>query len=388
MNFPKERAASFLIALVTCAAAVPAAAEPEPSLDAAESETRANSADDGLKWLAVPLAKYNPDAGVVWGARLLMKDMDPGYDPFQWSLKLKANYSFQGRHEHYLYLDIPRLFGSEFRLFTKLQFLQIDDANYFGVGNDSELRPIGTSTTFDLMEPRGLVHLRRYLGDYFVVGGINVGLTRTDYAANSVLAQNRPTGVDGGHSIAPIFAVGIDTRNDELRPRSGTYTELYTRGTFEPISSHGWSVVGADARGYFSIAPWLVFAQRGIVEHAMGDIPFYELNWMGGTQPVLAVGGEDSQRGYAENRFVGRGRAIANSELRAYSPPLWKQLFVGGGPFVAVSRILDDGPFFAGLHPSGGVEGVVGWGDVFMFRGDFALSPEGTGFYLTAEHLF
>ena len=92
-----------------------------------------------LDWLAIPLMKFNDDAGFVYGVKLeMVKAAAKGsLEPHDWNLTMKLLHSTTNRHEHRVEYDLPGAFGSPWRLVVRLDVLHIDDAanGLFGTGH-------------------------------------------------------------------------------------------------------------------------------------------------------------------------------------------------------------------------------------------------------------
>lgn len=347
----------------------------------------------GLDWLVVPVLKYNDDIGVMYGLHTVLKEYGDDDDPsFDWFLEVKLRHSTKNRHEHWIYFDMPTFLGA--RLWLLGEFLRIDDANYFGVANIDHIdEPADESFQYRLTEPR----LQTLLSDDLVHGwrwgvGLSFAYTATHYEPTSRLAAERPVGIDGGHLLIGKLALVRDTRDEELRPSSGHYVELYAKAATRPLgSSFSYQGIGAEGRVYFSPLPKLVYAARLMVESLGGEVPFYELARIGGSRTAFGLGGVFTQRGFAESRFIGEDKALTNHELRYYFPPILDLLSLGLGAFLDVSLVVDgaDASELVGrLRPSGGVELSAQWKDLVVVRVDLGFSDEERIFYVEGRHLF
>lgn len=355
--------------------------------DATEDELRT-----GFEWFAFPTFKGNSDAGFIYGGQLAMIDYADGDEPFAWEFRLKLNHSTKNRHQHFLIFDTPHLLPGNLRYYLQLEVLHIADANYFGIGNetvrDEELPDL---YRFQLTEPRLQTHvLRELYKRVFVVGGVSVGFSWVSAEPDSLLAIEQPVGSEGGRSIAGLIGAGIDTRDNEIVTREGVYAELYSRFALTPLAETSWFGGGIYQTSYWSpLVDWIVFGQRLMFEVLGGTPPVTEMMRIGGTRNFRGLGGVFSQRGFAENRFIGTTKGLANFEIRAYFPPLFKHLVFGAGPFLDVSRVFDgSGSFFRVWHVASGGEFTINWRESFLFRLDYAVSSEGGEFYIEGRHLF
>lgn len=368
-----------LTVLIACALATPA------TLGAEEDPT-------GLQWAVLPAFKGSKDVGLVYGAQLLMIDYGTGEDdPFRWELRLKLSHSTTNRHHHVALFDTPTLLPFGLRYAVEVEALHIADANYFGIGNEAPgVDEDPASTQFRLTEPRVQMHVRRKLyAPVFVVGGVTFAHSAIDAPPGSRLARDQPDGWDGSTALAGIVGAGIDTRDHEIVPRNGVFVELYSRFALTPLSDASWFAAGAYQSAYWSPVDWIVLGQRVMFEALGGTPPLTELMRIGGTHSFRGLGGVYSHRGYAENRFIGANKGLANFEIRGYFPPLFGHLVLGAGPFVDVSRIFDgSGNLWKSWNFSSGGEFTVNWKESFVFRLDYAVSPEGGEFYFESRHMF
>lgn len=359
----------------------------------AAATATSTSADTGkgLDWLAVPVLKFNNDIGVMYGVHTILKEYGDD-DEFDWFLEVKLRHSTKNRHEHWLYFDMLSFFG--LRLFVLTEVLRIDDANYFGVGNVTRLdEPGDPFNQYQLTEPRMQSFLSDDIDDTWRWGfGLTFAYTHTTYRDDSRLALERPTGFDGGHLLIALGALVHDGRDDELRPTSGEYLQLYAKAATRPLGS-AFSFQGIGMEGSFYYSPFsdFVYAGRLMVESVGGDVPFYELARIGGGRSAFGLGGVFTQRGFAESRFIGKHKALTNQELRYYFPAILDLLSFGIGGFVDVSLVADDTPvrdWIDRLRPSAGFEISARWKDLIVVRADMGFSNEEQVFYIEGRHLF
>lgn len=382
-----------LLGLLTLALGVwvplQAAAQEPPAATA--QEEKEEEKPEGVDWLVFPTFKYSDDTGFQYGAQLAIIEHRRGVTPHVWDMRLRFEHSTRNRHTHRLIMDAPHLLPGSLRLFMQVDILNIDDANYFGLGNDSAYQAQGVAHKFRLTEPRGRALVqRRFAGDFLFGGGLEYHHTWIGARTGSLLRQDQPTGWDGSHDLIGILSLGFDNRKSQIIPRNSYVGELYLKGSSAALGSQfGFVTLGTSHQGYWSPLNNLVLAQRILLEQQLGEVPLSELYQIGGTVSFRGMGGSLSQRGFLEGRFLGRQRALSNSELRYYFPRVWKHLLLGAGAFMDASRVSGgQGGFFQGIHPSGGGEFSIGWKESFIFRMDYAVSSEDRLFYITGRHIF
>lgn len=355
------------------------------------TSSTAEPAGKGFDWLVVPVLKFNDDIGFMYGIHTLFKEYGDD-DEFDWFLEVKLRHSTKNRHEHWLYFDMPSFLGM--RLFILTEVLRIDDANYFGIANVARLdEPSDPFNQYRLTEPRVQTFLSDDFSDTWRWGfGLSFAYTDTSYEPDARIALERPTGFDGGHLLIGVAALVHDSRNDDLRPSSGEYLELYAKAATRPLGS-AFSFQGLGAEGSIYLSPFtnFVYAGRLMIESVGGDVPFYELARIGGRRSAFGLGGVFTQRGFAESRFIGQHKALTNQELRYYFPAILDLLSFGLGAFLDVSLVADGasvGDWPGRLRPSGGAELTAKWKDLVLVRVDLGFSNEETVFYIEGRHLF
>ncbi len=359
-----------------------------PAAAAAEEEDL-----EGLEWLAFPTFKANSDAGFIAGAQLQMVDYDDGeLEPFQWEMRLKLNVGFKPgarRQEHFFVFDTPHLLPAELRFFLQAEFLQIPDARYYGIGNETVPLDPPERNEFHLTEPRVQSHVRRAIGPVDAFGGLTFSYAWMRAEPTSLLAQQFPLGAEGGRNFSGLIGVMYDSRDSEIVPRDGLHAEVYSRFALTPLSEYSWFGGGISEAFFYSPAEWIVFGQRLMFEALGGTVPVTEMYRIGGTRNFRGIGGVFSHRGFKEGRFIGPIKGLTNFEIRGYFDPIFGHLRLGAGPFVDVSRVFDgSGDFGKIWHVSSGGEFTINWKETFLFRLDYAVSPEGGEFYIEGRHMF
>jgi hemolysin activation/secretion protein len=141
----------------------------------------------------------------------------------------------------------------------------------------------------------------------------------------------------------------------------------------------------------------LVLANRLLVQNVNGDAPFYALSEVQTTQkPDDGLGGASTVRGLPKDRYVGKGLAIANNELR------WRALdfrLLGRPSSIVLSSFVDAGrvwsdrlelsSVFDELHVGYGAGGRLALGQSFVIAGDIGHSSQSTAaVYIGLGYLF
>src|SRR6185503_2704254 len=138
------------------------------------------------------------------------------------------------------------------------------------------------------------------------------------------------------------------------------------------------------ARQYVPLSSRVTLAQRVLVQNISGDAPFYELSVVQTSfKPQQGLGGSNTLRGVPLNRFVGKGMAISNSEVRWHAADfglLGKPSTLTLSGFVDAGRVWADGikasEIASDLHAGYGVGARVGRGPNFVVSLDVGHSKE------------
>lgn len=332
----------------------------------------------------LPILQFNDDAGLIYGIHFPLVDYGEGVTPYLWYFEIKLRHSTKNRHEHFLLFDLQDLGGVRFTL--RGEFLRIADAHYYGIANTEKITDVEAPLyRYRLTEPRiQTLFTQKFAGNFLWGAGLQFNHTRADIAEGALLGSDRPLGYDGGHAFIALATLAHDTRDSELVPRDGHFVEIYAKAATRPLgSSFSFHGAGLVAQAYHAPIRSLVFAQRLMLETLGGEVPFYELSRIGGRTSVFGVGGVFTQRGAAESRFIGRTKALSNTEVRFYFPKLFNFATFGLGAFFDLSSVE-----LRRLKPSGGGEISVKWKELIVFRIDAGISEEGTRLYVEGFHMF
>jgi hypothetical protein len=411
--------ASALVAVGLCLAQAAAAIENVPA-----------ARETGWSPQGLPLFDYDSDTGFGYGLRLLLIDHGTGDErPYRYALTAQFYQTTGGNGSHFLSLDAPHLFGSRYRLELEAGWDLAKYFPYYGIGNSSVYQEQFVSCTggcspafkgahyyqYDQQTlPRFKLNLRRDLGGAWqLFGGYRFRLTRIAalYGADGTSqliadAQSRKlVGFDGSNPEQPFrlrtaeLTSGLvyDTRDNEPAPTDGMFHEVSLRGGLRAFGGQ-FDYWGANLtlRFYHWLIPGsrrLVFASRGLIDVAGGDVPFFLLGTTGGLSGPDGVGGENSVRGLLGYRLQGNVKLLLNNELR------WRFWSV---PYVEVGAVagLDAGRVWSGI--GAGDRGPVrfgaslglrlAWNKNFVIRYDYGIAisePYANGSqYLTFDELF
>ncbi|MCH2451124.1 MAG: outer membrane protein assembly factor [Gracilimonas sp.] len=370
------------------------------SLKAQSSSTEPNQAvTDSVELVLLPALAYNSDWGVVGGGILNRYSYKNEIKPFHSYFTVFALASTNGLFASSFFLDKPHAFGSDQRLSFEAYLSRFFQNQYYGIGsyNKIDLEPEGNPEyyLYESFTSEIELILRR------PIAGLNSGSTldaygilnanyRTPLGKNTgtLIALDRPTGIDGAHTIS--FGSGLiwENRDSEFDPSTGSYAKIGFQMANEVIGSgYNYITVEGDLRGYvpFHFVRDITFANRLSFTHTYGSLPYWKL---------ADLGGEETMRGYPENRFLDDNVVFLNTELRTW---LWEfskyDIKLGGTLFADIGRTFSNRAALDNVFND--LKYTLGFGgnsslfnENFILRGDMGFSDEGYGIYFTAGYMF
>ncbi len=397
------------------------------------------------------MANYTSNAGFGYGLRVYGYNnglpSDPYYDESPYFMQVFAQF-FQttlGQSYHRVELDMPFLAGSEYRLRSVVEYVGILNANFFGdsasdadqglVGADGNVydnlsdltrhlesgEPGSSLRMFNNYQRRklyGMVRVSRPVLDLIEVelglefGFVDItdwhnetddfgGIEETFGPTRLTLASESPDfiGADGGWVNVVHFGLRFDERDYEPNPKEGYLAEynLVISGKFLGATSD-FVRQTFSLRGFHTFWDRLTFAGRLAMTYASGDIPFYEkgkMNFIKGS--VTAMGGTRTNRGFVQERFLGRGYTLAQVDVRYTVGDIvvWGERF-GFQPFAFVDfgNVYDSfgdifaEPRFGEYRPSYGGGFMIPWNLATVLHVFAGISSEGMTFSMDFDHAF
>ncbi len=365
---------------------------------------------------ALPSLNFDSDEGVGYGAlaEAYLHDQAGEYQPYILTIRPTLRLSTEGRRDFTVLFDTPHLLGERWRLTVFAGSERHTSTPYYGIGNDTQYdeeleREDGPNPgyyrfgrerrqlTFDLQRDIGDTPLRFLLGAGS--GRTKIGLTPrgegTTLLAQEIEASGGP--IPKGWTNYLRGGLVWDTRDREVGPQAGAWTEILIKRAVENLGSdHTFTRWTFTDRRYFSIADRLVFANRVLLQGTTGEAPFYELQIVDDSFRFQeGVGGAKTLRGVLKNRLTGKGVFLWNAELRwraSEFSALGRDLtlvvnaFVDSGRVWAKSVDLGD---FSDLRHGLGAGLKLGIGENFIGGLDVGRSREsGVGLYTGLGYLF
>lgn len=363
------------------------AAWPAGPLYAHTGATSQDSVASGL----VPTGGFSIDAGFGGGALYQYQRYDRETTRIRQMLRLsgsaysKGIYTLETKYEQRS--DTGRCFRAT--LFAE----QSQTAAFFGIGAGREF----SRQDFD----DGLYHYNRVgllleLSYGRPLGGreglewfrmLSTGYVNHYDFDDSVLGERRPFGAEGGFRQGLHTGFEADLRNHFFRPSAGSFHRAEL--SIHPSLTGNRRTLGKlnlETAYYheFHFLLDVVLAGRVQLQQTAGRAPFYELSMLGG---------QESLRGYPEERFRDYGSIMTTIELRTWLFSIPFQQIQIGGQLFADGGTLYEYPGAPGW--TNDMLGNIGFGGMmslfnpdFMVRGDFGFSDETFRFSAGIGYLF
>jgi outer membrane protein assembly factor BamA len=263
-------------------------------------------------------------------------------------------------------------------------------ARFFGIGANSReqdetnytLRQVGGEVTFGRrLMPELIASLTERLRYVAIRRGAVDSLPFLKTVFTDVPGEN------GSFVWAHRLALTYDTRNSIVTPTHGSFGQVFVEVADEAIGSEASFVrYGLQGRWLWPhFGERLVMAVRGLVERVDGsNVPFYELS---------ELGGDETLRGFGENRFLDEGRMLFNAEERI------KVFHITYGNLrtdIELAVFTDVGRVFRNFSDlgSGKIQAVVGGGIRFLAASqivakiDVGVGSEGIAIFTGLDYPF
>lgn len=347
----------------------------------------------------IPLLFPSSDTGFNLGLNAVFANVKRE-DPHEVEIAAQALASDAGRYKHFLRVDLPHAFNDQYHLTGRVFYNRDINFRYFGIGNDTPADRELVKQDSPLYKnqrtgPGFNFAFLKYMSRYFQMGPL-LGFKWTDvtYPTGSLLDKEKPVGIAGGRTHTVGVALVYDSLDFAPNPRRGTFHEIYLNWSTKLIGSdYEFLRSTYTYREFWSFHPALTLAHRTLFEVLSGDAPFFELGAVGGSDSTIGFGGDRFFRGFQSNRFIDHIKLSLGWELRwaAFQVNWAKQkLEVTLVPWVDLGRVWDKLlPVQIGtIHASTGWGTRIIWNNRFILRGDFALTPEGSAFFVELGHSF
>ncbi len=267
--------------------------------------------------LPVPTLGYSPETRFYFGAvSLFTFSLSSDKSDRTSNASLEFNYSLR---KQAIFSGDWNLFSPGEKWFSKgaFEFSDYPDL-FYGVGE----KPADTGTLFNSRREILFVHLLKSLKSKHYLGPIisYQRYSRIDQATK----QNFPVLNNGSYFALGLNAI-IDTRDNLLNSTQGHLVDVQWRHSWSASNYHK---VIVDLRKFYTLSDH-IFSLRLYQESGIGQMPFYDLSFMGG---------DELARGYFRGRH--RDDHVSSVQLEYKSPPLWRlRLAVFGGASGVGTRV-------------------------------------------------
>ncbi|GBF44266.1 OMA87-related protein [Leptospira ellinghausenii] len=245
--------------------------------------------------------------------------------------------------------------------------------------------------------------VRQYDGNSVAAKEPLTGITVPAIEDSSKLTEDSNSGkiigVHGGNLNYVRSGIAFDTRDYEPDPDRGWLIEYNVNKAERTIGSDfNYLRHFGQIKNFYQPFPKLfeefVIAQRVALTKIEGEVPFFEYRYLFSIDgPMGALGGQNTLRGYRQERFVGPVIGFYNIELRyrVGSFSLWDQFFqLSIVPFYDVGRVWDKIKQVSTMDykHSRGLGLRLIWDQATVILMDYAYSREDQLFYLDIGHTF
>ncbi len=359
----------------------------------------------------VPSVNYDSDEGFGYGFNLELYDYGAGLRPYRYTIQPTLNLSTGGKRDINVFFDAPHLLPRAWRVDAYVGNERQRFSPYYGIGNattvDEALKTDANPDyyAYDRTRTQLLLNLQHPLAGTPLRLLVGAGVARTTVnllprgRGTTLLAQDSAwtPGVDAPRGWSNYVRAGViwDTRDREVGPRRGTWTELLVqridRAFGSTVAYTRWTL--ADRR-YVPLGERVTFANRVLVQKIAGTAPFYDLYQLQTSFKQLeGLGGAKTLRGIPKDRFADDGMLLWNAEVRWRATDFravgraWHLILSG---FADTGRVWGQDDFsLSGLHTGYGGGVRLGMGESFVVALDAGHSSLATlPFYIGLGYLY
>ncbi|MEP6493271.1 MAG: BamA/TamA family outer membrane protein [bacterium] len=346
----------------------------------------------------LPALNFDADEGFGYGVILALYGYDGRSTTYRWTVQPTVFLTTEGRRDYTLFFDAPSSREHPWRASGFLGREQQLAAPYYGIGNDTPFNPAleqgnmryfyrygrdRMRLTTDVQHAIGPTSARALLG----AGVSSDHIDLTPFDSGTTLIQRDLSNRTPANGRTNYLRAGLtwDTRDREIGTQTGTWADVLVQRVDKRLgASSDYTRWTAAARHYQPLNARLTLANRLLVQNTIGDAPFYVLGEIQTTQkPQDGLGGSSSVRGLPKDRYVGKGVALANNEVR------WRAVdfSLHGRPsslvlsgFVDAGRVwasgVDVSSVFNDLHAGYGGGARLGFGNSFVIAVDAGHSSQ------------
>lgn len=385
------------------------------------SETVATTVEETIDWIqkrrtftmngepyglsGLPLVYYSITTGFNYGAWVEVANYK--YRPYHWRVNVQWWLTTLGKRNHHIIIEHPNVLTLPFSLRLMTQDLKNIGANYFGIGNDTQIeqRHIERNPDYYLY----LLEQQRTAFDLEANAPLGISLfggfrfnraipTRIDQFEEDYFIVRMPDsevpGRDAGWSNFVIAGIILDRRDDPDLTMSGLLSEFSYQKAYDWLGSDYLFERFTFLNTYYHrIGQNYVLVNLTVLERLRGHAPFYELTEIGGSVRGFSVGGNATLRGYESRRFSDKQKLLWTTELRRIFDErrflglhLQTQWVLFGDMGQVAPNLRELSP--QAMHFSGGAGFRATWNAQLTVRVDYAVSPEDRLFLMTFGNLY
>ena len=256
---------------------------------------------------------------------------------------------------------------------------------YHGIGPDTPIDYTAKVEATQLIIKERV--LRKVVNDIFI--GLQLDYQRmsnTKFVLSNPLDNDfqRPLGADGSSNLGIGLSLVKDNRHNVLNVRDGFFSELAFLSYNDSWGSNfNFINVLSDTRIYRPLGKNNVFAAQLFGQFNSGDVPFNQLALMGG---------ESIMRGYYYGRYRDKNQIATQLEFRFLPLSLGFSKRIGFTVFAGAATVFDKFENFSAdnivLSGGAGLRFLLFSKKDIWSRLDFAVTEEGTGFYIFIGEAF
>lgn len=360
------------------------------------------------------LPELNFDADEGFGTGVVLQYYDygtPGVAPYRYLFQPSVFGTTRGRRDILFFFDAPHLLPSGWRLGAGAAREQQIATPYYGIGNDTKSDTLLSRSpnpyyyrfgrtvlraNADLQRDLGIPSLRLLFG----AGVRHVTVNPVPYDSGTTLLAQQVGRAELPATNAINVRAGLvfDTRDREIGTHEGNWSELLVQKVGGFLGGdEDYTRITGSVRQYVPLGARVTLAERVVMQTVQGNPSIGEIFAVQSSyRDDEVLGGATSLRGIPKNRYIGKGVAFANSELR------WNatQFAVAGrdvgvvfSGFVDAGRVWTDGlelsSLASDLHVGygGGVRFAIG--PSFVISTDVGHSSQSTAaVYIGLGYLF
>lgn len=272
----------------------------------------------GHRWLFIPLLGYDPDNGLLFSIKPLLRKYNFRADPYEYIMTFGATYATATQSYELSYVGkfLSLIKHSIFTIEAKKTELLFTD--YFGFGNETTFNTDLDNSDYYRMNQELIIVAPSLEFNFTNNLAMTVGISYSNYVSslrNDTLLSGfvrQEYGLGTNKLFGFHSSLEFDSRDNKSNAYSGYYLNI--NGAVYPKLSDNYSrfySASFDARTYLtahSITD-ITLALRTGGEKVWGEFPFFKAAFLGGSEKL---------RGYSKNRFSGDASLFGQAELRAF----------------------------------------------------------------------